>query len=242
MLSKLKFTLFVDIKKGKKMDRKVSELFQEAFHMHQAGDLGGAKRIYAEILELNPVHFDALHLSGLIAAQNGLLELAIDLMSRALQLKSNDAVANNNLGIVYYEVQDYAKAIELYRRALAANPVYSDAFYNLGNVFFAIGSFDEAVSAYENAIRIEPRHINAYLNLGIANQQIGKYELAVSSYDSALQIKPDNADAFFNRALANYEMGCLDLALLDLERAIIFDPLHGDAAKFKTKILKENSQ
>ena len=53
------------------MEEKISSLFEAAFRMHQAGQLADANRLYTEILDLNPNHFDALHLSGLIAAQAG---------------------------------------------------------------------------------------------------------------------------------------------------------------------------
>ena len=120
------------------LEEKISSLFEAAFRMHQAGHLEDANRVYSEILDLNPNHFDALHLSGLIAAQTGAPDLAIELISNALQVKVGDAIANNNLGIVYHEVQNYEKALDCYRNALAANPSYSDAFYNLGNTFFAL--------------------------------------------------------------------------------------------------------
>ena len=136
------------------VEEKISGLFEAAFRMHQAGDLEDANRVYTEILDLNPKHFDALHLSGLIAAQAEAPNLAIELISNALKVKAGDAIANNNLGIVYHEVQNYEKALDCYRNALVADPSYSDAFYNLGNTFFAMQHFDKAIACYEDVITI----------------------------------------------------------------------------------------
>lgn len=217
------------------MDNKIASLFEAAFDMHQTGNLDGADRLYREILSLNPIHFDALHLSGLIAAQSGLPELAIELMTKSLQVRA-DPVANNNLGIVYYEVELYGEALECYKNALTINPVYFEAYYNLGNTFFAMQNFDKAIASYEEAINLEPNYVDAHLNLGISFHELGMHELAISSYDLALQIKPDYAHVFYNRALANDALGRLDLALLDIERAIIFNPSHAEAVAFKLKI------
>lgn len=216
------------------VDKKISSLFEVAFRMHQTGDFDGADSIYREILRLNPAHFDALHLSGLIAAQSGLPELAIELMSKSLRVR-DDPVANNNLGIVYHEVQLYGKALECYRNALSSNPVYSEAFYNLGNTLFAMQNFDKAIASYEDAINLDPNYVNAHLNLGISLHELGMYELAIASYDLALEIKPDYAHVFYNRALANHALQRLDLALLDIERAVIFNPTHAEALAFQLK-------
>ena len=46
----------------------VRDLLTQGFGLHQKGDLVSAGKIYAQILKAEPLHFDALHLSGLIAA------------------------------------------------------------------------------------------------------------------------------------------------------------------------------
>lgn len=42
---------------------------QEAIALHQKGQLALAQAIYREVLQLQPRHFDALHWSGVVAAQ-----------------------------------------------------------------------------------------------------------------------------------------------------------------------------
>jgi len=43
------------------------ETFQSAIACHQQGNLAEAKKLYAAFLQGNPDHFDALHLSGIVA-------------------------------------------------------------------------------------------------------------------------------------------------------------------------------
>ena len=48
----------------------VVALFKQGLALHQQGQLEQAKQIYEQVLAKHPSHFDALHLSGLIAAQS----------------------------------------------------------------------------------------------------------------------------------------------------------------------------
>ena len=42
-----------------------------------------------QVLQLQPEHFDALYMLGLIASDNQKTELAIDLMGKAIKLNGN---------------------------------------------------------------------------------------------------------------------------------------------------------
>ena len=58
-------------------DKVHSELFELAVQLHQAGELDQASEKYLEILSHNPSHAEAMHLLGVIAAQNGNLNITI---------------------------------------------------------------------------------------------------------------------------------------------------------------------
>lgn len=74
---------------------------------------------------------------------------------RAVKLKKDYAEAVNNLGVVYYQQQDYKKAIGQYKKALAIRPTAS--FYsNLGSVYFAQKKFGDATNEYLEALRLDP--------------------------------------------------------------------------------------
>jgi tetratricopeptide (TPR) repeat protein len=78
----------------------MAEQFAAAFAHHQAGRLVEAESLYRKICAADPSHFDSLHFLGLIAAQTGRHDGAIELIKRALGLKPNHADAHYNLGNV----------------------------------------------------------------------------------------------------------------------------------------------
>ena len=78
----------------------IQQAINLGFNSHNSGDLLGAESIYQQILEPEPNQPVALHLSGVVAHQLGKNDLAVDLISKALTIRSDYAEAWNNLGTV----------------------------------------------------------------------------------------------------------------------------------------------
>ena len=79
------------------MDSTPSPLADAVRH-HQSGEFEEAGRLYKQILEVDPDHFDALHLAGLVAYQRGRLGEAVELITRAIGVNPNSADACYGLG------------------------------------------------------------------------------------------------------------------------------------------------
>ncbi|MFP6871110.1 MAG: tetratricopeptide repeat protein, partial [Nitrospinota bacterium] len=65
---------------------------------HQSGDLQKAEEIYRSVLNRDPLNAEALHLLGVISYQGGKNGIAVDLITKALAIKPDSAMAHNNLG------------------------------------------------------------------------------------------------------------------------------------------------
>jgi protein O-GlcNAc transferase len=66
-----------------------TELFAYSVLCHQNGNIAEAKRGYKEILKNQPLHSDALHLLGVISAQEGKIDNALSLLGKALKIKGD---------------------------------------------------------------------------------------------------------------------------------------------------------
>ncbi len=64
-----------------------------------------ARQIYEQVLAKQPDDFDALHLSGLIAAQTKDPTLAVALIGKAIAVNPNDAAAYSNRGSALQELK-----------------------------------------------------------------------------------------------------------------------------------------
>jgi Tfp pilus assembly protein PilF len=88
----------------------VPQALQRAVDFHRQGRIAEAEPIYAEILKLDPNHFDATHLLGLIRCQQGRPADALPLMRRALKEQPRSADVLSNYGLVLRALGRPAKA------------------------------------------------------------------------------------------------------------------------------------
>ena len=207
--------------------------------MHQQGQLAQAKQIYEQVLAKHPSHFDALHLSGVIAAQSGYPTLAVELIGKAIEVNPNYANAYSNRGAALKELKRLEEANASFDKAIAIKPDYADAYSNRGAVLQDLKRLEEALASYDRAIEIKPDYADAYLNRGRVLKELKRLEEANASFDKAIAIKPDYAEAHFNLGAVLQDLKRLEEALASYERAIEIKPDYADAYLNRGLALKE---
>jgi len=213
--------------------------FEAALQDHKAGRLAEAEQVYRQILAIDPQHFDALHLSGVIAHQNGKYEEAVALMEKAVARDPTAFPAFNNLGLAYRAFGKIDHARECFARAAALGPEYIAAHNNLGLVLQAQGRFDEAATAFRNVLSLKPGFADAHYHLGIALQGSGNADAAIASYRQALTLNPDLAEAHFQLARALELQGKTAEALAGYQEALALKPDLAEAHFFLGSILQD---
>ena len=93
-----------------------------AVQHHQAGRLEEADGLYRLLLDVEPEHPDALHLSGLIRLARNLPGDAIALIEQAIAVDAGNAAYHGNLGRAYGALGESEKALAALRRAVEINP------------------------------------------------------------------------------------------------------------------------
>ncbi len=78
----------------------ISDLVHLGFAAQVGGRLLEAAERYEDVLRLDPSHFDATHMLGVVQYHRGRFDDALRLLARAVQLRPNVAEAWGNLGIV----------------------------------------------------------------------------------------------------------------------------------------------
>ena len=114
-------------KESAPLDTGVHRLLPHAAALHQAGRLDEAARIYESILLEIPHHFDAIHLLGVIALQQGRLDDAQRKIGAALEIKPNDQAALINLTAAYLSGGKFELAAASGERAARILPSSVDA-------------------------------------------------------------------------------------------------------------------
>ena len=100
----------------------LSRMVQQAVALHQQGQLDQAEALYKRILAQSPQHFDALHLSGVIAYQRRDPETAIRLIGLAVQIEPDNAAAHANHAAALRDRGHTEAALSSFDRAIGLQP------------------------------------------------------------------------------------------------------------------------
>lgn len=200
------------------------EGLKKAVALHQQGNLVAAARRYRLVLETAPRQFDALHLLGVIEAQQGRLDMAIALLERAVAERPDAVEALNNLGMALGLARRHAEAIAPLEKAIALNPGYVTAYNNLGNAHQALGRRPQAMACFQQALRLKPDYVEALSNLGGILHALKRDEEAIAVLGQALALNPRFAQAHGNLGAALMARDRITEGLASSQRAVALEP------------------
>ena len=193
---------------------------------HQAGDLSTAADAYAFILAVQPNNADALHLMGLIKAQQGLSEDAVRLIRSAIDVNSGIALYHANLGRALRGMGDDKAAVQALREAVRLDANEASYHADLASALFGAGDAAGARSRALMALNMVPDFAEAHLTLGLAYQALygPGDEGAVKELQRAITLKPELAGAYLGLGIACHETGKSAEARAYYEQALQYNP------------------
>lgn len=143
----------------------------------------------------------------------------------AVAHKPDDAARYVDLGMAYFEAEQFREATAAFNQALALDPNTAAAYNGLGRVAYHTGPPAAAVAAYEQAIALDPHYIAPVYGLGILYAaQLGDYEQAVAAFQRGLQHNPEDAFLVASLGSTYARMGRIEEALATLQHAQALDP------------------
>jgi Tfp pilus assembly protein PilF len=202
----------------------LGSLFALALQRHQEGKLAEADGLYRDILARDPGHFDALHLSGVIAHQIGRNDVAVTLIGRAIAINNRVSTFHGNIGEAYRALGRYDDAVAALRRAIALEPEFIGAHLSLGNALKQQGKIGDAIAQYNWVLVLRPDFPDAHVNLGVALMDQGRIQDAIAHFERALALKPDFISAHMNLGIALQQQGRLGDAMAKYQQALALKP------------------
>jgi len=137
-------------------DRPREEALRYALAVAQdkSGDRDGAIGTMQGLLEMNPEHADAMNFVGYSWAERGVrLDDAEKLLSRALEIKPDNAFFLDSLGWIEFQKGDYARAVGLLEHADALTAPEPTILEHLGDAYRRTRRPAEAATAYRRALK-----------------------------------------------------------------------------------------
>ena len=183
-----------------------------AVELHQAGKLDDAAQVYREVLARAPHDFDANHLLGVIALQQGRFSVAQRLINAALILRPNDIAAVGNLGVSYLRDGQLEPALQWFEIGVKLQPNNPTALTNAAEGLYHLGRYGAAIPLLEKACAVEPSTYKAHQLLGACFMQTGDEHNAAKIFEVATRLHPEQAEAWANLSVASNAVGQHDRA------------------------------
>ncbi len=140
-------------------------MFSEAVSHYQAGRLDAARVVCISILAQQAEHPHALHLTGVIAMQQGDLSEAEMLIRKALKASPGAASFLNTLGTLLRRQGRMQEARACFEQCLELVPGDVEVTCNLANLLKSEGELEGAARLYRQVLGRNPQHLNARLSL-----------------------------------------------------------------------------
>ena len=209
--------------------RKQADLLFKANRLHEA------KEAYSRICQIDKGDAESWFMLGVI---NGNLKNADEAMAcfgKAIELRSDYALAHYNIGNLLYVQGKPEEAVKAFREAVRLDPQYAVAHGNLGYALLTLGRDDEALSCFREQARLNPENAEALTNLGNLLQRDGHLGEAVTCYRKALRLNPASAKTHDNLGNALCKQGMYMEAVAHQRQAVQLNP--GDAKAYSNLLL-----
>jgi len=239
-------------------DPALDALLLQALEKHEAGDAHNALVICQQIIASNPAFSQAFHLSGLITAELGRLDMAENMLRRAIALAPLAVEYYNSLGFVLFRQNRLDEAATLFKEALHLRPDYDDAMANLAELerqqptagLHRVSGNEHSVEAEASQTQKQPllkpaaqaSKLDDELEKAcdLAEKLIEVNDLAQAGQLclSVLQARSGHARALFLSALLNQRTGDTHNARLRVEQAIDLEPQHAPWWQLFAEVLR----
>ena len=204
-------------------DRALALLLRSRAHEMQR-NLAAAIVDVEGAIALVPDDARALNDLGILCADDGQRDRAIEAFTRATRVDPRYARAWNNLGNALRDAGRVDAACTAFERATQADPRYALAWANLGVTRRDLGDDGGAGTAFERAIAIDPRQRLALTAMAGLRRAEGRIDEAASLYERALAVEARDAASWFLYAGTLAERDDLEAAVKAYGEAERRDP------------------
>jgi tetratricopeptide (TPR) repeat protein len=153
----------------------VSVPYDGAIGAYRAGRPDEALAIAERALGTDPRNPQLRFLRGVILAERGRADDAIDTFTRLTEDFPELAEPYNNLAVLHAQRNDWDAARQALEHSIRAVPGYALAHENLGDVHLQL-----ATRAYERAGRLDPGSASARTKLGLARELVARLQPPVT--------------------------------------------------------------
>ena len=167
----------------------ISTLFHKANDLYEEKKYKEARKLYTEIVNVDPDHASAWNMLFCAEDDLGNNEVALECINRAIEIDPYWGMLYYNRGWLYRRrFKEYNLAITDYNKAIKLGYRTSGSYWGRGNSYEKTGRFDQALKDYTRAKNIDPKDPGCYYEM--ARMYIIKkdYEQAFDNYLESVKL------------------------------------------------------
>ncbi|GEM_PF-6104181 len=186
-----------------------------------------AEEISTKAIALYPANEVYLNLRGLSFYYREMWKESQRDYEASLAANGRNADSWNNLGLLWQDRGDVAKAHECFTTAIGLSPNGALYVKNRAELLMREERAEEAQPDIEKALALAPADFEAHLVAGQVQMGLGKSKEAIKEFNEAIRLNPRSGAAYWNLATAyavKMDIQSVMFAIKNLERGMLVDP------------------
>jgi len=157
--------------------------------------------------------------------QNGAaMETVAGLFNQAITLDPNFWEAQYNLGVIYFNYDQYGRALSQFEKVSSQNPNFYKPYYGMGIIFFLQRNYQKAIENYTRVLNLSPDHDRALYYLGRIHVRLDSIEKGLDYLNKSAELNPNYPPTHFHIGMANMQRGWYKSAVKAFRTTIKLDP------------------
>ncbi|MEN3950964.1 tetratricopeptide repeat protein [Iodidimonas sp. SYSU 1G8] len=213
-----------------------------ARYMQSLDRFEDANALYNQYLERYPNDVQVLRERAMARQKAGLVELAIEDLSRAIDLAPGDMSYRLARAYVYHDNARFEDAVRDYTAAIEGGRADADTLYRRALAYYALNRVDEAIADYTAALEKNSKLAEAYRGRGLLYQYRGDSRGALADFSTLVDLRPDDVDAYIARARVYQRQLDVASALADYTEALRIVPGNLEARKGRAMLFQQQGE
>ncbi len=134
---------------------------------------------------------DIYYHTATLLVRDGRIAEAMQYLSQAIALRSNDVEAMDEMGEILANQQRTAQAVYWFKRAIHANPTYVGTYINLGFLYQNQGENGTALASYQTAAALQPDGPADFFNQANLAASTYQWDKVIACLSRAIRLEPE---------------------------------------------------
>jgi len=149
---------------------------------------------------------------------------AIELLDKSVEAGIRDNEMMSQVGLSYYDLEQYEKAIEILKQALEIYPNNEEIRRAMADSYKQTSQHQQAIEAYNQLVEIDPTNWQFYIELGMVYEDLQEYDQALIQYQKGIEIEPNRIGGYISLGDMYLNLEQYELAIDQYQRAVELSP------------------